>query len=262
MVAIRQSLRSCRPEICYEVKFGGHTEQWKDDKGHYRVRWVPDNVVKGDAYDTPILGYRVGTSNLLRLWNAEAVESFDFAIYNQGDYYRAVEEKMSSENITKVLYPNDELIQGKILRLQQQFFFVSCSLQDLLRVHQARGGRPENFHEKNAIQLNDTHPAVAVPELMRLLVDEHELGWDTAWQVTSQAIAYTNHTCSQKLWKNGQSKFLLACYPATSRSSTRSIIAFSKKCGRSSLGMTTGLPECRLSMRAVRALYEWLTSPP
>ena len=251
-----------RPEICYEVKFGGHTEQWKDDKGHYRVRWVPDNVVKGDAYDTPILGYRVGTSNLLRLWNAEAVESFDFAIYNQGDYYRAVEEKMSSENITKVLYPNDELIQGKILRLQQQFFFVSCSLQDLLRVHQARGGRPENFHEKNAIQLNDTHPAVAVPELMRLLVDEHELGWDTAWQVTSQAIAYTNHTCSQKLWKNGQSKFLLACYPATSRSSTRSIIAFSKKCGRSSLGMTTGLPECRLSMRAVRALYEWLTSPP
>ena len=101
---------------------------------------------------------------------------------------------MSSENITKVLYPNDELVQGKILRLQQQFFFVSCSLQDLLRVHQALGGRPENFHEKNAVQLNDTHPAVAVAELMRLLVDEHELGWDTAWQVTSQAIAYTNHT--------------------------------------------------------------------
>jgi glycogen phosphorylase len=183
-----------RPEIYYEVKFGGHTEQWTDDKGHHRVRWVPDNVVKGEAYDTPILGYRVGTSNLLRLWKAEAVESFDFAAYNQGDYYRAVEEKMSSENITKVLYPNDELVQGKILRLQQQFFFVSCSLQDLIRVHQARGGRPENFHEKNAVQLNDTHPAVAVAELMRLLVDEHKLAWDTAWQVTSQAIAYTNHT--------------------------------------------------------------------
>jgi starch phosphorylase len=101
---------------------------------------------------------------------------------------------MSSENITKVLYPNDELTQGKILRLQQQFFFVSCSLQDLLRVHQARGGRPENFHEKNAVQLNDTHPAIAVAELMRLLVDEQEVSWDTAWQVTSQAIAYTNHT--------------------------------------------------------------------
>src|SRR5499427_308306 len=183
-----------RPEIFHEVKFGGYTERWTDEKGHYRVRWVPDNVVKGEAYDTPILGYRVGTSNLLRLWKAEAVESFDFAAYNQGDYYRAVEEKMSSENITKVLYPNDELIQGKILRLQQQFFFVSCSLQDLLRVHQLFGGRPENFHEKNAVQLNDTHPAVAVAELMRLLVDEHELGWDTAWRVTSQAIAYTNHT--------------------------------------------------------------------
>jgi glycogen phosphorylase len=183
-----------RPEIFYAVKFGGYTEQWTDEKGHYRVRWVPDNVVKGEAYDTPILGYRVGTSNLLRLWKAEAVESFDFAAYNQGDYYRAVAEKMSSENITKILYPNDELIQGKVLRLQQQFFFVSCSLQDLLRVHQARGGRPENFHEKNAVQLNDTHPAVAVAELMRLLVDEHELPWETAWQVTSQAIAYTNHT--------------------------------------------------------------------
>lgn len=183
-----------RPDIFYEVKFGGHTEPWTNDKGHHRVKWVPGNVVKGEAYDTPILGYRVGTSNLLRLWKAEAVESFDFAAYNLGDYYRAVEEKMSSENITKVLYPNDELIQGKILRLQQQFFFVSCSLQDLLRVHQARGGRPENFHEKNAVQLNDTHPAVAVAELMRLLVDEHELSWDTAWQVTSQAIAYTNHT--------------------------------------------------------------------
>jgi glycogen phosphorylase len=183
-----------RPEIFYEVKFGGHTEHWTDDQGQHRARWVPDNVVKGEAYDTPILGYRVGTSNLLRLWKAEAVESFDFAAYNQGDYYGAVEEKMSSENVTKVLYPNDEQVQGKILRLQQQFFFVSCSLQDLLRVHRARGGQPENFHEKNAVQLNDTHPAVAVAELMRLLVDEHELGWDTAWQVTSQAIAYTNHT--------------------------------------------------------------------
>jgi glycogen phosphorylase len=183
-----------RPEVFYEVKFGGHTEHWTDEKGRHRARWVPDNVVKGEAYDTPILGYRVGASNLLRLWKAEAVESFDFAAYNQGDYYRAVDEKMSSENITKVLYPNDELVQGKILRLQQQFFFVSCSLQDLLRVHQARGGRPEDFHQKNAVQLNDTHPAVAVAELMRLLIDEHELSWDTAWQVTNQAIAYTNHT--------------------------------------------------------------------
>jgi starch phosphorylase len=184
----------CRPEIVYDVNFGGYTEPWIDDRGHSRVRWIPDSVVKGEAYDTPILGYRVGTSNLLRLWKAEAVESFDFAAFHQGDYYRAVEEKMTSENITKVLYPNDEPMQGKILRLQQQFFFVSCSLQDLLRVHRTRGGLPENFHEKIAIQLNDTHPAIAVAELMRLLVDEYELSWAAAWQVTCRAVAYTNHT--------------------------------------------------------------------
>jgi glycogen phosphorylase len=184
----------CRPEIVYDVGFGGHTEPRIGDRGHNRMRWIPDSVVKGEAYDTPILGYRVGTCNLLRLWKAEAVESFDFAAFHQGDYYRAVEEKMESENITKVLYPNDEPPQGKILRLQQQFFFVSCSLQDMLRVHRARGGQPENLHEKLAIQLNDTHPAIAVAELMRLLVDECDLGWDTAWDVTCRAIAYTNHT--------------------------------------------------------------------
>jgi glycogen phosphorylase len=184
----------CRPEIIHDVGFGGHTEPWVDDHGHHRIRWIPDSVVKGEAYDTPILGYRVGTCNLLRLWKAEAVESFHFAAFHQGDYYRAVEEKMESENITKVLYPNDEPPQGKMLRLQQQFFFVSCSLQDMLRVHRARGGQPENFHEKFAVQLNDTHPAIAVAELMRLLVDEYELGWDSAWDVTCRAIAYTNHT--------------------------------------------------------------------
>src|SRR6516162_112751 len=184
----------CRPEIIYDVGFGGYTEAWVDDHGHHRMRWIPDSVVKGEAYDTPILGYKVGTCNLLRLWKAEAVESFDFASFHQGDYYRAVEEKMESENITKVLYPNDEPPQGKMLRLQQQFFFVSCSLQDMFRVHRARGGQPENFYESFAVQLNDTHPAIAVAELMRLLVDEHELGWDTAWDVTCRAIAYTNHT--------------------------------------------------------------------
>lgn len=183
-----------RPEIAYDVKFGGHTETWIDDKGRYRVQWVPQTVVKGVAYDTPILGYRVGTCNPLRLWKAEAVESFDFAAFNHGDYYRAVEDKMHSENITKVLYPNDEMLQGKTLRLRQQFFFVSCALQDMLRVHLRLGRTPDKFHEKWAIQLNDTHPSVAVAELMRLLVDEHLLDWDTAWHVTRNTFAYTNHT--------------------------------------------------------------------
>jgi glycogen phosphorylase len=183
-----------RPEIAYDVPFGGRTEVWTDEQGRYRVRWIPDTVVKGVAYDTPILGYRAAACNRLRLWKAEAVESFDFAAFNTGDYYRAVEDKMFSENITKVLYPNDDVAQGKALRLQQQFFFVTCSLQDMLRVHRLLGRPLDRFHEKWAVQLNDTHPAVAVAELMRLLVDIHEMDWDTAWHVTRNACAYTNHT--------------------------------------------------------------------
>jgi glycogen phosphorylase len=183
-----------RPEITHEVKFGGRTEGWTDEQGHYRVRWIPGSVVVGVAYDTPILGYRVGTCHHLRLWKAEAVESFDFAAFNHGDYYQAVDDKMRSENITKVLYPNDEIIQGKTLRLQQQFFFASCSLQDMLRVHLALKRPLDKFHEKWAVQLNDTHPAIAVAEMMRLLVDEHQMEWDTAWNVTRSTFAYTNHT--------------------------------------------------------------------
>jgi glycogen phosphorylase len=183
-----------RPEITHEVKFGGRSERWTDGQGRQRARWIPDTVVVGVAYDTPILGYRVGTCNHLRLWKAESVESFDFAAFNHGDYYRAVEDKMNSENITKVLYPNDEILQGKTLRLQQQFFFVSCSLQDMIRVHRVLKRPLDRFHEKWAVQLNDTHPAVAVAELMRLLVDEHAMDWDTAWNVTRNTFAYTNHT--------------------------------------------------------------------
>lgn len=183
-----------RPDIAYQVRFGGRSERWTDERGCCRVRWVPDAVVMGVAYDTPILGYRVGTCNRLRLWKAEAVESFDFAAFNHGDYYRAVEDKLHSENITKVLYPNDEMQQGKTLRLQQQFFFVTCSLQDMLRVQLLLQRPLDTFHEKWTVQLNDTHPAIAVTELMRLLVDEHQLDWDTAWQVTRQTFAYTNHT--------------------------------------------------------------------
>jgi starch phosphorylase len=183
-----------RPELAFDVKFGGHTEYSFDEKGHYIVRWVPGYVVKGVAYDTLITGYRVNTVNLLRLWKAEACESFNFRAFNVGDYYGAVNEKVASENITKVLYPNDEVFQGRQLRLNQQYFFVSCSLQDLIRVHLLRGNPIQKFHELNAIQLNDTHPAIAVAELMRLLVDEHHLDWEKAWDITRNTFAYTNHT--------------------------------------------------------------------
>jgi starch phosphorylase len=183
-----------RSEVAYDVKFGGRTESGKDEQDRFRVRWIPETVVKGIAYDTPIAGYRVKTCNMLRLWKAEAVESFDFEAFNHGDYDRAVDDKVKSETITKVLYPNDEAHQGKRLRLRQQFFFTSCSLQDMLRIHALLGGTPATFHQKWAVQLNDTHPAVAVAELMRLLVDENGLGWDEAWTITRATFAYTNHT--------------------------------------------------------------------
>jgi len=183
-----------RPEWAVEVKLGGHTEAYTDEHGHYRVRWVPFQVVKGIPYDTPILGYKVCTCNTLRLWAAEAPESFDFEAFNSGDYLGAVHEKMVSENLSKVLYPNDNVSQGKQLRLAQQIFFVSCSLQDMIRILFRQKLPLEKFHEKFVIQLNDTHPSLAVAELMRLLMDEHGMEWDIAWYISQKTLCYTNHT--------------------------------------------------------------------
>jgi glycogen phosphorylase len=183
-----------RPEWTVDVKFGGRTESYRNNQGIHRTRWVPSWQVMGVPYDTPILGYQVNTANTLRLWKAEAPESFDFQSFNTGDYYGAVNAKVVSENITKVLYPNDDEIQGKVLRLQQQFFFVSCSLQDMIRIMKRQKIELDRFHEKFAVQLNDTHPAIAVAELMRLLVDQEFLGWDKAWEITQKTLAYTNHT--------------------------------------------------------------------
>src|SRR5262249_54949924 len=151
-------------------------------------------VVQGVAYDTPVPGYRAATTNLLRLWKAEAVESFDLACFNVGDYYGAVREKVASETISKVLYPNDEPEAGKELRLEQQYFFVSCSLQDMIRLHLMRGRSIAELPSYWAAQLNDTHPSIAVAELMRLLVDEHAMEWDQAWAITQATCGYTNHT--------------------------------------------------------------------
>jgi starch phosphorylase len=183
-----------RSEITFDVKFGGRTEPYADEQGRYRVRWVPDKVVKGVAYDTPVPGYRAPTTNLLRLWKAEATESFDFQAFNVGDYYRAVDEKVISETISKVLYPNDEPEAGKQLRLAQQYFFVSCSLQDMIRLLILRGKPLEELHSYWAVQLNDTHPSIAVAELMRILVDDHAMAWDEAWAMTQKTCGYTNHT--------------------------------------------------------------------
>ncbi len=183
-----------RPEDAFEVKIGGRTERYTNSKGKERVKWIPQRLVRGVPHDTPILGYRTNTANTMRLWAAQAVESFDFGSFNQGDFLGAVADKVSSENISKILYPNDEGVQGKQLRLLQQFFFVSCSLQHILKIQLTQHRPLAELHRNFAIQMNDTHPAIAVAELMRLLIDENELEWDAAWHVTENTLSYTNHT--------------------------------------------------------------------
>jgi starch phosphorylase len=177
-----------------EVGLFGHTETYADDNGAIRHRWVPGYKVKGIPFDTPIPGYKTRTVNRLRLWKSEAVDSFDLGIFNTGDYAGAVRAKMESETISKVLYPPDEKVEGKRLRLTQQFFFTSCSLQDMVRLHLALGKPLTEFDKKWTVQLNDTHPSIGIAELMRLLMDEHEMGWEDAWRVTQSTFAYTNHT--------------------------------------------------------------------
>ena len=183
-----------RPEDSFDVKFGGRTEAYTDATGHRHVSWLPERVVRGIPNDTPILGYKTNTANTMRLWSAQAVDSFDFGTFNTGDFTGAVADKVSSENISKILYPNDEDVKGKRLRLAQQFFFVSCSLQHIVKIQLSMNRPLSELHRKFAIQMNDTHPAIAVAELMRLLVDEHSMEWETAWRVTQGTLSYTNHT--------------------------------------------------------------------
>jgi len=182
-----------RPEITYNVSLGGRTESYYDEQDCFRVRWIPKFSIKGVAYDTPVSGYKVATTNLLRLWKSEAIESFDFEAFNTGDYFGAVNEKIATESISKILYPDDEPYVGKQLRLAQQYFFVSCALQDMIRLHLLRWKSIHTFSNSFAVQLNDTPPAIAVAEMMRLLVDEHLVGWEKAWYITQNTFSYTTH---------------------------------------------------------------------
>ncbi len=178
-----------RYEIRHTVGFGGRTEHTAEG-----VRWIPDRVVEGVPYDTPVAGFGTEHTNFLRLWSAMASEELDLDAFQVGEYWRAVDAKIRSENLTKVLYPNDSSPAGKQLRLEQQYFFVSCALQDCIRLLLHGGKTVRELADVLAIQLNDTHPTLAIPELMRLLMDLHGLGWDEAWGITQQAFAYTNHT--------------------------------------------------------------------
>lgn len=183
-----------QPDNRVTVGFGGHTEHYYDEQGRFRVRWIPAETVLGEPRHIPVPGYRTGTVNMLRLWSARASKEFDFQLFDVGDYSRAAEQKISSENISKVLYPNDSTMQGRELRLKQEYFFVACSLRDIIRRFLVFSSDWREFPDKAVIQLNDTHPVVVIPELMRLLVDEYLLDWDTAWEITSRTFAYTCHT--------------------------------------------------------------------
>ncbi|MEC7131380.1 MAG: glycogen/starch/alpha-glucan phosphorylase [SAR324 cluster bacterium] len=183
-----------RWEVLYPVQFYGYVQSRWDDEGREWRQWVGGESVLAMAYDVPISGFQNRTVNNLRLWSARAPRAFDFQIFNRGDYMQAVEEKQRSETISKVLYPNDQGFSGKELRLKQQYFFVSASLQDIIRRFKAHHSDFSTFHQWVAIQLNDTHPSIAVPELMRLLVDEEGLEWFEAWEVVVQVFGYTNHT--------------------------------------------------------------------
>ena len=184
-----------RPEFTCRVPFGGHTEHFQDKEGIERARWADTNDVLAIPYDMPISGYRNHAVNTLRLWKAAATDEFDLDEFNAGSYTEAVQEKNHAEHISMVLYPNDSSENGKELRLRQQYFLASASLQDALRQWRSAGNTDLlKFAEHNVFQMNDTHPTIAVAELMRLLLDDERLVWDQAWAITSKCMAYTNHT--------------------------------------------------------------------
>ncbi len=184
-----------RPEYTQRVQFGGHTEYRRGSDGSFKVFWVDTHDVLAVPYDTPIPGYRNGTVNTLRLWKSAATDEFDLGEFNAGSYTESVGAKNAAENITMVLYPNDSSENGKELRLRQQYFLASASLKDVIRDWSDRSGQLfDGFAASNCFQLNDTHPTIAVAELMRLLMDEYGLGWDKAWEITQSTMAYTNHT--------------------------------------------------------------------
>jgi starch phosphorylase len=183
-----------QPDDMVQVGFGGRTEHYTDEQGRRRVRWLPGETVMGEPNYMLVPGYKTDTVNILRLWRARATREFDFQLFDMGDYERAVEQKVFSENITKVLYPNDTTAQGKELRLRQQYFFVAASLRDIIRRFRFHNSDWASFPDKVAIQLNDTHPVIGIPELMRILVDEEGLDWDEAWSITRRCFAYTCHT--------------------------------------------------------------------
>lgn len=201
-----------RPDVQYPVQFGGEVKLITED-GKERFTWVNGEEIVGVAYDMPIIGYGCKTVNTLRLWSARAPEEFSFQEFNEGDYTEAVRAKTSAETISQVLYPNDTLYMGKELRLKQQYFFVACSLADIVRRFKRQGKLWSEFSSYAAIQLNDTHPSLAIPELMRILMDEEDISWDEAWDITRSVMGYTNHTLMPEALEKWQLPMLQQMLP-------------------------------------------------
>ena len=201
-----------RPELLYSVRFYGKIGTIAGRNGRFRMKWIDGDEVMAMAYDYPVPGFKNNTVNTLRLWAAKSSREFDLEFFNSGDYIRAVQDKNSSENISKVLYPSDQYAAGKELRLKQQYFFVSATLKDIVRRYKKFHQSYNEFPDSVAIQLNDTHPSVAIPELMRIFVDHDGLNWDDAWKITSKTFGYTNHTVlpeALETWTEGLFGYLL-----------------------------------------------------
>ncbi|KIZ47406.1 MULTISPECIES: glycogen/starch/alpha-glucan phosphorylase [Rhodopseudomonas] len=202
-----------RPEVVYQVYFGGHVEHVADSRGHDRAFWTPGETVQAVAYDTPIVGWRGQHVNALRLWSARAPDPLLIDVFNTGDYLGATAHEARAEAICKFLYPNDESAAGRELRLRQEYFFVSASLQDLIKRHLSSDGSLRNLAKKAAIQLNDTHPSLAVTELMRILIDQHGMRWDDAWEITRATLSYTNHTLLPEALETWPVELFERCLP-------------------------------------------------
>ncbi|OGJ89550.1 MAG: glycogen phosphorylase [Candidatus Raymondbacteria bacterium RifOxyC12_full_50_8] len=201
-----------RPNTLYPVRFYGRVEHMRDDKGKEIARWVDTQVILAMPYDVCIPGFCNNTVNTLRLWSARSSNEFDFQYFNSGEYFKAYESRVLSESLSKILYPRDDLRGGKELRLKQEYFFVAASIQDIIRRHKKKHSSLKNFADKVAMQLNDTHPAIAIPELMRVLIDDEGLPWDKAWDITVKVFAYTNHTLMSEAlerWSVGLLGYLL-----------------------------------------------------
>ncbi|MCY4146243.1 MAG: glycogen/starch/alpha-glucan phosphorylase [Chloroflexi bacterium] len=202
-----------QPDDMVEVGFGGYTESYTDSSGKFRARWQPAQTIMGQPYHTLVPGYKTKTVNMLRLWSARATREFDLQLFDVGDYSRAVEQKTSSENVSKVLYPNDNTPQGRELRLKQQYFFVACSLNNIIKRFKILNADWEELPNVAVIHLNDSHPVIAIAEFMRLLVDEYRLDWERAWPITTRAFAATQHTLLPEALEKWPTALMEHCLP-------------------------------------------------